>query len=205
MIRKLLSILAVGSAAVAAQPGPPRADASKILPYVVPAAYLDFQRVDAKPLMWPLGNGLHVVLVHDLEGLVGNVLPEELAALGLTIEQAKKKAIENLEALAKSGAIGQRRFEGPNQKPFVLFGGHWAAATCILLPELREIGVRNLGSKEVCVCIPHREALLLFPKGDREYREVMLKMIRQRESDGEKPLTFDLFELTEGGVIELKE
>ena len=178
---------------------------SKILPYVVPAVYLDYQREDAKPLTWPLGHGLHVVLVHELDGLVGNVLPEELTALGLTIEQAKKKALENLESLAKSGLIGQQRFNGPDQKPFVLFGGHWAAATCILLPSLRQMGVKNVGSAEICVCIPHREALLMFPKGDKAYRGVMLKMIKERESDGRKPLTFDLFELTASGVIELKE
>lgn len=205
MIRKFLSIFAIGGAAISAQPAAPRADASKILPYVVPAVYLDYQREDAKPLTWALGHGLHVVLVHDLGGSVGNVLPEELTALGLTVEQAKKKAIENLELLAKSGAIGQRRFDGPNQKPFVLFGGHWAAATCILLPGLRQIGLKNVGTEEICICVPHREALLMFPKGDKEYRSVMLKMIRERESDGRKPLTFDLFELTTAGVSELKE
>lgn len=203
MIRKLLSALAIGSSVVVAPSAPPRADVSKILPYVVPAEYLEYQGAGAKPQTWPLGHGLHVVLVHDLGDLVGNVLPEELQALGLTAEQAKKKAIENLQSLAKSGLIGQRRFDGPGNKPFVLFGGHWAAATCILLPELFQMGVKNVGSEELCVCIPHREALLMFAKGDKAYRASMLEMIRERESDGRKPLTFALFELTAAGIREL--
>lgn len=76
MIRKLLSIFAVGGAAASAQPAAPRSDASKILPYVVPAVYLEYQREDAKLLTWPLGHGLHFVLVHDLGGSVGNVLED---------------------------------------------------------------------------------------------------------------------------------
>lgn len=172
----------------------------------MPAVYLDYQRDDAKPLTWPLGHGLHVVLVHDLDGVVGNVMPEELSRLGVTIEEAKKRAVVNLAALVQSGAIQQRRFErGPGQKPFVLFGGHWAAATCILLPGLRQTGIKNVGSEEVCVCIPHREALLMFPKGDKAYRDAMRTMIRERENDGRKPLAFELFELTASGINEVKE
>jgi hypothetical protein len=138
--------------------------------------------------------------------MVRNVVPEDLQALGLAADAARKKAIANLEALAAAGAIGQQRFPaGPEQKPFVLFGGHWAAAACILLPGLRDMGVKNVGSEDVCVSIPHREALLMFAKGDKKYRIAMQKMIEQRESDGRKPLTFGLFDLSPSGITELKE
>jgi hypothetical protein len=205
MFRKLLSLIAVGSA-TAAQPAMPdvKPNASKIFRYVIPAGYFDHQEM-AKSLTWPIGHGLHVALVYDLGGSVRNVLPEDLPTLGITAEQAKQRAIANLEVLALTGAIGQQRFTGPSQKPFVLFGGHWAAATCILLPGLREMGAKNVGSAEVCVCIPHREALLMFPKGDKEYRAAMRKMIEEHESDGRKPLTFELFELTSSGIKELKD
>jgi len=206
MIRKLLSLFAVGGAAVAQQSPPDvNPDASKILPYVVPSGYFQQPNDKAKSITWPLGHGLVVALVYDLRGFVRNVQPEELPALGLTEEQAKKRAVENLERLAESGAIGQQRFAPPGGKPFVLFGGHWAAATCILLPGLRQMGVKNVGDEHLCVCIPHREALLMFSKGDQEYRASMLKIIRERESEGRKPLTFALFELTPSGIVELKE
>ena len=206
MIKKLLGLFAIGSIA-AAQPKLPDAklDIGHIYPYVVPSAYFQATSAKAMAVTWPLGHGLYVALVQDLDGAVRNILPEDLDALGLSAEEVKKKAIENLEALAKSGAIGQQRFAGPDQKPFVLFGGHWAAAACILLPGLHQMGVKNVGSEELCVCIPHREALLMFAKADVRYRDLMRAMIRERESDGRKPLTFDLFELTAKGLTELKE
>jgi hypothetical protein len=207
MLRKLLSLFTAGTVA-AAQPTPPdvKPDAAKIFPYLVPYGYFEAAGEKAKAVSWPLGHGLHVALVHDLDGLVRNVVPEDLSTLGLTAEEAKERAIRNLESLAMSGAIGQQRFEaGPEKKPFVLFGGHWAAATCILLPGLRGMGVKNVGSEDLCICIPHREALLLFSKGDRKYRDAMRKMIRQHESDGRKPLSFELFVLTPTGIAELKE
>jgi hypothetical protein len=142
------------------------------------------QPVDgSKTVTWPLGHGLVVALVYDFGGVVRNVLPEELQSLGLSEVQAKGKAIANLEAIVRMGVIGERRFPGPGGRPFVLFGGHWAAATCILLSELRKMGLLNIETDELCVCIPHREALLMFAKGDHEYRETMLKMIREHESD----------------------
>lgn len=207
MIRKLLSLLAVGSIA-AAQSEPPavKPDPAKIYPYVVPSGYFDAAGGNSRSVSWPLGHGLHIALVHDLGGLVRNVLPDELSALGMSAEEAKARAIRNLESLAMSGAIGQRRFDaGPEKRPFVLFGGHWAAATCILLPELRQMGVKTVGAEELCVCIPHREALLMFSKGDRAYRDAMRRMIRQKESDGRKMLSFELFELTPSGLTEQKD
>jgi hypothetical protein len=204
MLRKLAGLFAMSSA-IAAQPTAPPdlpSDSSKIYPYVVPGSYFD--TVDrSKSVTTPLGHGLEIALVNDFNGLVRNIRPEELPSLGLTQEQAKKKALENLEALSRSGAIGQRRFVGPDQKPFVLFGGHWATATCILLPTLRELGIKNVGSDEICVSIPNREALLMFPRGDQAYRDTMVNMIKERESDNRKPLTFRLFELTSNGIKEV--
>lgn len=191
-----------------AQPPLPevKPDGSKIYPYIVPSGYFDVVGVKSGAVSWPLGHGLHIALVHDLGGVVRNVLPEDLSSLGLTADEAKRRAIQNLESLASSGVIGQRRFDsGPGKKPFVLFGGHWAASACILLPELRQMGVRNVRSEAICICIPHREALLMFPKGDKGYRDAMQTMIKERESDGRKPLTFELFEITSSGIVELKE
>jgi hypothetical protein len=178
-------------------------DTSKIYPYVVPSGYFD--AIGKKnTIVNPLGHGLETALVLDLDGLVQNLTPNDLSSLSLSSSGATQKAIENLELLAMSNLIGKNRFVGPIQKPFILFGGHWAAATCILLPKLRTMGLKNIGSEELCVCIPHREALLMFAKGDMQYRNTMREMIQQKESDGRKPLSFEFFEITEEGIIELK-
>lgn len=206
MFRKLVVLFAVGNAAVAQQmPPDPTPDASKILPYVAPEDYFDQSHDKTKSVTWPLGHGLVVALVYDLDGLVRNVLSEELPALGLTEEEAKRLAIENLETIARSGVIDQRRFIGPGGKLFVLWAGHWTAATCILLPGLREVGVKGVLDEELCVSIPHRETLLIFSKGDAKHRDSMLTMIQDQEMNGRKPLTFALFELTPSGVVEFNE
>jgi hypothetical protein len=41
--------------------------------------------------------------------------------------------------------------------------------------------------------------MLIFPKGTRRARDAMRALICQNESDGAKPLTFELFELTADG------
>jgi hypothetical protein len=64
---------------------------------------------------------------------------------------------------------------------------------------------KALSVDEVCVCIPHRDALFAFAKGDPTSRREMVEMIRGKESDGPKPLTFSLFELSNEGVKELKD
>ncbi len=141
---------------------------------------------------------LAVVLVFDLEGLVRNVTAADLRRLGLTGEAAHARALRNLEDRARAGGIDMASFQGPLGKPFVLVGGTWAAAS-ILLPGLRDVVGERIGTRDACASIPHRDAMLLFPKGDRAYRDAMRALVREKESDGRKPLTFDLFVLTDSG------
>jgi hypothetical protein len=181
-------------------------DASRIYPYLVPESYLQYQPTDTPGLSKPIGHGIYIVLVEDQDGMVGNVTSDDLASLQLTAVQAHAKAIENLEALVKSGSVGMQRFpNGPQGKPFILFRGHWTAATCLLLPKLRALASKNLGTDDLCVSVPHRDAMLVFARGDRAYRDAMRAMIREKETDGAKPLTFEFFTLGENGTVPLDE
>lgn len=175
--------------------------ADRIYPYVVPRGY---PKAASDP---DLGNGLHVVLVVDTGGgLVRNVTEAELARTGLSQEEARRRALANLDALMKSGTVHSQVFpSGPQGKPFILIGGHWAAATAILLPGLRQLASQALHTDALCASIPHRDALLIFPKSDRSFRNEMRAVVRSKESDGSKPLTFDLFELTERGPVAFTE
>jgi hypothetical protein len=209
MIRKILRLFA-GSAtdqsSAVGKPAQVRPRADKLYPYVVPAEYLEHQPNEPAGISRPLGHGLYVVLVHDLDGLVRNVLQDDLIKLGLTPDQAYSHALGNLETLARNHAIGMTMLpKGPQGRPFILLGGHWNAAGCILLPGLRDLTSKSLGVDDVCVCIPHCGALLAFPKGDDSYRREMVKLIREQESNARKPLTFSLFELSKDGVKELRD
>jgi hypothetical protein len=209
MLRTLLVLLGIGvSAAAAADTPRPLVvpDASKIYPYLVPRTYLAHQPRRPAGLTRKLGHGIYVVLVHDLDGMVRNVSGGDLAALKLSPGEAHARALENLARLADEGAIAMRHYRsGPDGQPFILFGGHWAAAAAILLPRLRELAVRTLETDAVCASIPHRDAMLIFPTGTRSSRAAFIELIREQESDGAKPLTFGLFELTPTGVVELRE
>ncbi len=154
----------------------------------------------------PLGHDLSVMLVFDLGGLIRNVTKEDLDRLQLGAADARALALENLEKLAASGAVRQAMYpSGPNKTPFIYFTDHWAASTCILLSKLYGMASKNLGAGELCVSIPHREAMLIFPKGDAIFRAALQKFVRENESDARKPLTFELFELTSTGIRELKD
>ncbi len=59
------------------------------------------------------------------------------------------------------------------------------------MPDLAR---NRLQCQEVCFSVPHAYALLLFPKGDRAYRDAMRALTKEKESGGRKPLTWELFE-----------
>ena len=106
---------------------------ANLYPYVVPEAYLQHQSSEPDALTRPLGHGLSVVLVFDFDGIVGNATGNDLTALNLTAKEAHQRAIENLTALVKTATVDFRRYDdGPQQRPFIVAGYHWAAATCIL-------------------------------------------------------------------------
>ena len=165
----------------------------RLFPYVVPAEYLQHQQEQPSGLVRPLGHGLHVVLVLELNGLLRNLLQADLSALAISPEEAYARAITNLDRVARSGAVGQSMFpNGPQGRPFIVSGGHWTAATCILLPRLMEKASKALNSNELYISIPHRDAMLVFPKADESYRKAMIEMIRAGKRRSQ---TADLFSL----------
>ena len=179
----------------------PQPTAEKLYPYVIPEDYLKYQQAEPKGIVRPFGHGLHVGLVFDLNGLVESLQTKDLLRLGMTPQQAHERAIQNLETLAKAQLIKMAVFpNGPSGKPFVLVGGHWAAATSILLPGLKRLVEKPLGTSDILVSIPHREAMLLFPNGDRQHRDAIRSLVKEKEGGGQKPLTFKLFMLGNEGV-----
>jgi hypothetical protein len=145
-------------------------------------------------------------LVEELSGMVKSMTAQNLQKMHLTAEQLRTQALENLEHALTSGRIGSTEFpKGPRDKPFLVIGGHWAASACCILPLMPGLARQKLGSQEVCFSVPHTEALLLFPKGDRAYRDEMRAVIREQESDGRKRLTWELFEYRGNSVVPFDE
>ncbi len=174
-------------------------DQSKLYPYLVPPGYPDTLSTPGHPRRL-LGHGIAVALVLDHDGVVEGVSTERLKRAQLSLDAAYALAARNLDNLLRSHTIKLQAFErGPEGQPFVLVGGHWEAAAAILEPKLRALVAGALKTNELCASVPHRDALLMFPKGTRRSRDAMRALVREKESGAPKPLTFELFELTAKG------
>jgi hypothetical protein len=172
-------------------------------PYVVPKKYLSFQENSSNGLIRPLGHGLWIVLIQDFDGLVRNVVPEELVNSKISTEEAYKHGFHNLEKLLSSRQIEAKKYEhGPNNQPFMVVGEHWAAAACITLPGFNKFAQQNLEQARIVACIPHRDVMLLFPYVKNGLGEIKAFVIKN-ENDGRKPLTPEPFELTDRGPVPL--
>jgi hypothetical protein len=176
--------------------------ADDIYPYLVTSAYPEWGGGTEAPI----GHGIRVTIVVDLEGMVRNLTSADLRELGMSWDDAMKRALENLDRLEVERVIQMQLYdEGPSGQPFILVGGHWTAAAFLLSRKLQPLATEALRTRDLCASVPNREALLVFPKGSRGTRDSMRAMIREKEADSAKPLTWDLFELTENGPRELSE
>jgi hypothetical protein len=180
-------------------------DLAKVYPYVVPAGYIEHAPDGPDGLILPLGHDIFAMLVHDLDGVCRNVLPEELADAGLTVAGIHGQALENLESLAQGQEIQKSMHQGPGGTPFMLWSGHWLTASCIRLPGLCAFATKYLKVDTVAVSVPQREAMLLFPLGTRKEREQMRALIRKNEEDARKLVTWEFFELSPDGLRPLVE
>lgn len=145
------------------------------------------------------------MLVEELGGVCSNIQVEQLADEGLTIEAAHELAIENLQALARSTAIHKSLQGLPNGQRFVAWEGHWLTASCLRLPGLADWARKTLETEQICASIPQREALLIFPKGNRVFRDEMREMIREAEKHARKQVTLGLFEFVGNEVRAFEE
>ena len=174
----------------------------RIYPYLVTAAYPE-SKIGPEP---QLGHGIRATIVVEVGGLIHSLTHEELQTLAMPWDSVRARALENLDRLVGEKKIGIRLFDsGPAGQPFILVGGHWASAALMLSPKFRAVAQTALHTTDLCASIPHREALLVFPRGDEASRNAMRQMIRMKEAGAQRPLTWELFELGANGPIPFAE
>ena len=173
-------------------------DISTVYPYLVTEGYPP----SGARFEQDIGHGIRVTVVANVGDLVRSLTAEDIQSWSLSWDKLLNRAIENIDRLAQNRIIGMQLFEnGPAGLPFLLVGGHWGASALLIAPRFRTVAVGALQTEDVCVSIPHREALIAFPKGDSPSRKAMTAMVRKNEADGAKPLTWELFELKETGPV----
>jgi uncharacterized protein YtpQ (UPF0354 family) len=171
-------------------------DTSKIFPYIITEHYL----IDGTIVVDSLGHGLYTTMVYDLNGVVQNVRQEELEKNNLTNKEVFDKSLQNLDSVLKARQININRFDGPGGTPFILVSDHWLSAATLLATNIHTLAKSGLGTDTIYASIPHRDVLILFPKCIGGQLDSFKQMIKDKESDGRKPLTFDLFQLDNTGL-----
>lgn len=177
-----------------------------LFPYLVPG----LPNPDWESICLPVGHGVYAALFEDHEsehGIVhATVNPDQLRAAGLTAEEAHAVALDNLVAFADGEELSMQML-GDVGDPinFLLISDHPRAASCLLLPDLYDTARQVLRADELCAVVPQRESLVVLPKRDRAYREMVVGKLREIEADADRPISFGLFELTPDGVREFAE
>ena len=157
-------------------------------------------------LALPIGHGLHAALFEDQESATGivhlRITPEQLSMAGLTVARAHELALENLTRFADESPALSIQVLGDVGSPlhFLLYSDHPRAAACLRLPDLYEQACEHLQSDQLCACVPQQESLVVFPKRDRAFRDLLVGKLREIEADAAQPLTFELFDLSAGGI-----
>ena len=174
-----------------------------IFPYVVPASYTTNFTQEQLALCTSLGHDAFVLPVREVGRLCTNIQPEEIPA-GVSIEQLHQIAIGNLDRLAKAKAFSIALHSGPEGIPFIVWTGHWLAASCCILPGLVQLASRTLNSTNNCVSIPHRETMIIFPNSAPTHLKLMQDFIFENESMETKQITWGLFSLNEHGLVPIQ-
>ncbi|MGK2858895.1 MAG: hypothetical protein ACSLFQ_16985 [Thermoanaerobaculia bacterium] len=169
----------------------------KLLPYIVPPGYVENLQISADGLVRHLGHDVYVMLVEDMDGICRNVLDGDLSC---SVQEGYNRAIENLEVLVRAREIEIGLLKGPRDFPFVVAGGHWDAAACLLLPRLHEVTSQHLGTGTLLAAVPSRSSLLVFRHEDDRYVDEMRKFMNKAEKGERKRISNSVFQVTAGRV-----
>jgi hypothetical protein len=176
---------------------------SNVYPYLVPG----FFNPDWERITIPVGHGVYATLFEDHESDAGivhaTVAPEAIEASGPTPEELHRIALENLERFAVSDGpwgLSMKMIGRPGEAVhFLLISDHPRAAACLRLRNLYDQASHLLASAEICACVPQRESLVVLPKRDRGYRDLIIGKLREIEANARRPISFELFELSREG------
>lgn len=173
-----------------------KTDLSNVFPYIITQDYLIEGIKEETVLIDTLiENELYLTLVKDLNGLVENIKISDLKQQNISIELATDSAHANLDRMFKEQKIKATLFDGPNDIPFILFSEHWLSSASLYWTNLYSFANKNLKADTFYVSIPQRDAMIIFPKCNNKELLDFKAMIKEKESDASKLLTWEIFQL----------
>lgn len=180
----LLALVACEKHERAAEPFVPLEKAA-VYPVIVPTGYLP-----TGPVHRPLIAGLEVALVENRDGgsavgLARYLRQQDLE--GMTLDDAYKLGLANLEAAAKRQEIPIQGRGSGSGVDMIVWGDDWRAATCLLLPGVAQMAHDRLGAGPLLALIPHRNVLVILADGPA--RDATVKTVLDAEQGDRKPIT----------------
>lgn len=168
-------------------------DHSRILPRLITDAMLEGVPPQAVIPREPLGEtGLLVTYVIDSPNSVAYLVEAQLERLGLTREELRPLAMENLRRIGPIPELGPTLNEGQMQVVKAL--DTYDAARLLLLPELLEEG------QEVAACVPDRDTLVILPVPDDE---TIARLLEAGQTTTAPPLIPDPIRVTRDGFAKM--
>jgi hypothetical protein len=170
-----------------------------LFPFIVRAEELTGSEEETG-LAVPLGHDLFTLLVEVREGTSRPVSLLELNRLRLDGYGGHVVAIDNLANLARTRHFQAQLYRTPTNQSFILWQGSALTASCCQLPYLYKLSRKQLGADALCLSIPHRERLLLFPRGNADTRAEMRRLIEKHDGQGRARLCEEFFSLQADGI-----
>lgn len=193
------------------------AAAGLILPLLRPAGTsgLDLARADAEQLLaaarqssaQPIVDdgpcGLRVVYALPASGFDVIVNGEHVLSWGVGPDAIREAALRNLATW--SGTTGWTAESSEGRRLIASdSGGGWDASR-ILLPEVRDYLVAELGPARILVGLPDRHLLLAggMAAGDTEFAVLFHQFVTDQFAGSDEPIDGRIFELADGRLAEL--
>lgn len=176
-------------------------DESQLLyPFIVKADDLKDLNESPAGATYEIGHKLYVTLVYDLNGTVRNLVQSDLDRMEISVIKAHEYALDNLANLAETDKIAKRLVQGPDNIPMMVWGGHWLASSCILLPNMHTWFESTMNTSKVLASIPSRDMLMLFPKMNQDSTDRVQRFVRYNNNKFESPLSLRLFIISSSGL-----
>jgi hypothetical protein len=150
----------------------------------------------------PVGHGVKAAVVCQVGEGTALIDSDDLAKWSADFAQALDAARRNLESRMRrdSRALIPMAIS-PDKKALAYLAGGQTAAL-LLVPGLARMMGEILKTDDIICAVPDQNSLFAVPAGDEEAVEALRKFARERMLSADRPLTPELFRVSQGRVSE---
>lgn len=151
--------------------------------------YVSMRPPEGKTPLVHIGDSLAIALLHIHTQGFDVLYREDVQAFGLDACQAYLASRLQLTSLVKSGKVTVRPDRGPWDSAALVFEHRLLAASCVVLPDLYAMAEEALHTDRLCIAIPRRDRMMVFPDMGQAFRAAIRDSLRPADpADGECPI-----------------